>query len=109
EDQAVASAPAAPGAAWVLVRATLGLLRNAPPVPKGSENPPCGLGKARPAWVGGRPEKNVSANPLVTVKPVVLAVSGQIASGKSTLAFRLAEKLNCARASFGDHVRTVAG
>lgn len=43
------------------------------------------------------------------MKPLVLAVSGRIASGKSTLALRLAEKLNCARASFGDYVRAVAG
>lgn len=42
------------------------------------------------------------------MKPVVLAVSGQIASGKSTLALRLVEELNCARASFGDFVRTIA-
>jgi dephospho-CoA kinase len=40
--------------------------------------------------------------------PVVLAVSGRIASGKSTLAFRLAERLDCARASFGDYVRSIA-
>lgn len=43
------------------------------------------------------------------MKPVVFAVSGQIASGKSTVALRLAERLKCAWASFGDYVRTVAG
>ena len=42
------------------------------------------------------------------MKQFVLALSGRMASGKSTLALRLAELLCCARASFGDYVRTVA-
>jgi cytidylate kinase len=42
------------------------------------------------------------------VTPYALAISGRIASGKSTLAVRLAEKMNCARASFGEYVRIVA-
>lgn len=39
---------------------------------------------------------------------VALGISGRIGSGKTSLAVILAERLNCARASFGDYVRSVA-
>ncbi len=42
------------------------------------------------------------------MKPCVLAFSGSIASGKSTLSLRIAEELNWQYASFGNHVRSVA-
>jgi len=39
--------------------------------------------------------------------PILVAVSGRIASGKSTVAYRLAELLGCPRSSFGEYVRAV--
>ena len=43
------------------------------------------------------------------MKPFVLAISGRIASGKSTLSLHIAGTLKCARASFfGDYVHQVA-
>jgi dephospho-CoA kinase len=42
------------------------------------------------------------------MKPVVLAFSGSIASGKSTLSGEIAEVLQWSRVSFGDYVRSVA-
>jgi dephospho-CoA kinase len=42
------------------------------------------------------------------MKPTVLAFSGSIASGKSTLSGEVAEALQWSRVSFGDYVRSVA-
>lgn len=42
------------------------------------------------------------------MKPVILAFSGSIASGKSTLSNKLAQTFHWPRASFGDYVRSVA-
>jgi len=39
---------------------------------------------------------------------IVIAFAGQIGSGKSTISIALAEALGLSRASFGDHVRSVA-
>jgi hypothetical protein len=39
---------------------------------------------------------------------VVIAISGSLRSGKTTLALALAETLQCPRASFGDYVRSKA-
>lgn len=45
---------------------------------------------------------------LRALEPVVLAFSGKVASGKSTLAAEVAKALDWKRASFGDYVRIVA-
>ena len=45
---------------------------------------------------------------LRALEPQVLAFSGKIASGKSTLSEEVAQALQWKRASFGDYVRTVA-
>jgi transcriptional regulator with XRE-family HTH domain/dephospho-CoA kinase len=45
---------------------------------------------------------------LRALEPVVLAFSGRIASGKSTLSAEVARSLGWKRASFGDYVRIVA-
>jgi len=45
---------------------------------------------------------------LRALEPVVLAFSGKVASGKSTLAKEVASALAWKRASFGDYVRVVA-
>jgi transcriptional regulator with XRE-family HTH domain/Zn-dependent peptidase ImmA (M78 family)/cytidylate kinase len=45
---------------------------------------------------------------LRALEPVVLAFSGKIASGKSTLSAEVARALDWKRASFGDYVRGVA-
>jgi dephospho-CoA kinase len=42
------------------------------------------------------------------MQPAVIAFSGSIASGKSTLSGAVAAALHCPRASFGDYVRSVA-
>lgn len=42
------------------------------------------------------------------MKPIVIAFSGSIASGKSTLSGEVAKKLQWHRVSFGDYVRSVA-
>lgn len=42
------------------------------------------------------------------MKDVVICLSGGIGSGKSEVSRQLAERLACARASFGDYVRSVA-
>jgi cytidylate kinase len=38
----------------------------------------------------------------------VIAISGRLRAGKTTLAVAIAEALRCPRASFGDYVRTIA-
>lgn len=45
---------------------------------------------------------------LRALEPVVLAFSGKIASGKSTLSLEVSKALDWKRASFGDYVRIVA-
>lgn len=45
---------------------------------------------------------------LRALEPVVLAFSGRIASGKSTLSTQVAKALDWKRASFGDYIRIIA-
>ena len=81
--------------------ATLLRIQNVRPVP-----PTAWPKRDRRGWVVVRERAPRFA--LGTSMSVVLAVSGGMGSGKSTLSVRLASELGWSRASFGDYVRSVA-